>query len=549
MTIATPLLNEVGRQLGAVLAVHLNLERMDKIVLKQAGLEDSSRTYLVDRSNALVSAERFGEEQEFPQDVHSEGIDAAMQGIDGSGLYPNYEGAPVIGVYRWIGQWDVALLAEMDQQEAFAPAGDLAQVILLVGLILAGVLVAGVYLLARQIARPILTIADTAVQVAAGDLDRVARVEREDEIGVLAQAFNSMTAQLRQFIGTLEKRVAERTRELEQRSVQMEASAQIALEAAAIPDIDRLREEIVRLISERFGFYHAGLFVVDEVSRYAILRAASSEGGRRMLARSHRLRVDEEGVVGYAARRGEPQIALDVGVDAQVFDNPDLPLTRSEAVLPLNVRGRVIGVLDVQSTEEAAFDEDDVAILQTMADQVAVVLENARLLEETEDRLRETRTLLQRESREGWIRLGEERPAWGYVYDGGEVLPGQTAGEATASPGMNVPVQVRDQIIGHLNVALGDRTTTQEDTLLAQAVADQIGQALESARLYQEIQRRASQEQLIGEVTARVRQTLDIDTVLKTTADEIYRALEVDEVLIRLVVDEADERQPGRERT
>jgi GAF domain-containing protein len=204
----------------------------------------------------------------------------------------------------------------------------------------------------------------------------------------------------------------------------------------------------------------------------------------------------------------------------------------------------VIGVLDVQSTEEAAFGEDDVAILQTMADQVAVALENARLLEETEDRLRESRTLLQRQSEEGWIRLSTERPAWGYTYDGVDTVLAGAAGEETKSPGLKVPVQVRDQTIGHLNVALGDRTTTQEDMLLAQAVADQVGQALESARLYQDTQRRAAQEQLLGEVTGRMRESLEMEAVLRTAAEEMRRALGLDRVVVRLATPNTDEHSP-----
>ena len=202
MTIATPLLNEVGRQLGGVLAVHLDLDRMDKIILKRIGLGASGETYLVDRFNVFVSAEHFGR-QEFLRGVHTEGIDAALQGEDGSGLYLNYEGVPVIGVYHWLDMWELALLAEMHQQEAFASARQLALTIFLVGLISAGVLAVGVSLLARQIARPILAITDTAIQVAAGDLTPTAPVLTEDEIGVLARAFNLMTGQLRELYEAL----------------------------------------------------------------------------------------------------------------------------------------------------------------------------------------------------------------------------------------------------------------------------------------------------------------------------------------------------------
>jgi GAF domain-containing protein len=142
------------------------------------------------------------------------------------------------------------------------------------------------------------------------------------------------------------------------------------------------------LISKQFGFYHAGIFLLDERDEYAVLQAASSEGGRRMLERGHKLRVGEVGIVGHVASTGEPRVALDVGEDTAHFAHPDLPNTRSEMALPLKVQDRVIGVLDVQSTHEAAFSEDDVAVLQTMADQLATAIANARLFEQVQRRAR-----------------------------------------------------------------------------------------------------------------------------------------------------------------
>jgi len=545
MTIATPLLNEVGLQLGGVLVVHLNLERMDKIVLKRAGLEDSSRTYLVDRSNALVSAERFGE-QEFPQGVHSEGIDAAMQGIDGSGLYPNYEGVPVIGVYRWIGKWDVALLAEMDQQQAFAPAGNLAQVILLVGLISAGALAAGVYLLARQIARPILTIADTAVQVAAGDLDRVVEVKREDEIGVLAQAFNSMTTQLRELIGSLERRVAERTQDLEQRSAYLEATAEVGRAASSILETDQLIHQVVDLIRERFGLYFVGLFMLDASREWAVLQAGTGQAGQSMAARGHRIRVGE-GMTGWSIAHAQPRVALEAEEDAVRLVADELPDTRSEAALPLRSRGRVIGVLNVQHTEPGAFDEDTIVVLQTMADQVAVSLENARLFVESQDALDAARRAYGESSREAWADLFRAQPDVGYRSDEqGVTSIGRVATtpesepeiEQAASdlPELTLPITIHDQVLGTIQAhkADGDEAWTAGEIALMQALGEQLSVALESARLYQDTQQRAARDRLLGDVTARVRETLDVDTVLQTAVREIGEALNIAEVEVRM---------------
>jgi PAS domain S-box-containing protein len=181
---------------------------MNRIVLDRTGLGESGEAYLVDKSNRFVSEARFRSQQiEFPQGVHTQGIDAAVGGADGAGLYLNYEGAPVIGVYRWLNDREMALLAEMRQEEAFAPASRLAQIILLIGLSSAGLLAVGVYVLARQITRPILAMAQTASQIAAGDLTLTTPVMTEDEVGGLARAFNRMTEQLRALYESLEERL------------------------------------------------------------------------------------------------------------------------------------------------------------------------------------------------------------------------------------------------------------------------------------------------------------------------------------------------------
>jgi GAF domain-containing protein len=195
--------------------------------------------------------------------------------------------------------------------------------------------------------------------------------------------------------------------ETQRRATSLAAAAAVARDATAILDVDRLLEQTVQLISEQFGFYHAGVFLLDERDEYAILQAASSEGGRHMLKQGHKLRIGGGGIVGHVAQTGEPRIALDVGEDsiqdqdetAQGWDrsaplaHTDLPNTRSEMALPLKVQDRVIGVLDVQSTTEAAFSDDHVAVLQTLADQLATAIANARLFEQVQRRARRERLI------------------------------------------------------------------------------------------------------------------------------------------------------------
>lgn len=331
----------------------------------------------------------------------------------------------------------------------------------------------------------------------------------------------------------LEVQVEARTADLARRSAQLEAASQVARDAAAIREVRLLLQAAVDLISERMGFYHAGIFLLDD--RYAVLRAASSEGGRRMLERGHQLEIggagsgEPVGIVGHVAGSGQPRIALDVGEDAVFFDNPDLPNTHSEMAVPLLVGQRVVGVLDVQSVEPEAFSEQDVTVLQTLADQLTLALENARLLQETQERLQQISTLASERERTGWQRLAAERPAWGYTYDGMEVVPTEQAPAvdvaAGAEPELSVPLRVRQATVGRLDLGLEGRTPTSEEVELAQAVADRVGQALERARLFQETQHRAAQEQLIAEVTDKMRRAGDMDTLMQVAVREMAAAL------------------------
>jgi GAF domain-containing protein/HAMP domain-containing protein len=420
------------------------------------------------------------------------------------------------------------------------------------GLVIAATVLGTTLVAIRSIAQPVEQLTEVAARLAAGHLEERLHVEWTDEFGRLAAAFNDMGSRLQASYAELEQRVAERTRDLERRSVQLEAAARVAREAAVIQDIVQLLDETVRLISNRFRFYHAGIFLLDDKGEYAVLHAASSEGGQRMLARGHRLRVGQEGIVGYVTGRGEPRIALDVGADAVYFDNPDMPETRSEMALPLRARGEIIGALDVQSTEPNAFSHEDAAVLQTLADQVAMAISNVRLFQQSQESLEAMQRAYGELSVEAWRELIRARPELGERYDPQSILPtdsrwrenmklavhkGETVlGRDRSSPTLATPIRVRDQIIGVLEAykPTGVGEWTPEQIALLETLTDQLGVALESARLYEESQRRAVRERLAGEVTARIRETLDVETVLKTAVEEVRQAMELPEVVIRL---------------
>jgi GAF domain-containing protein len=355
---------------------------------------------------------------------------------------------------------------------------------------------------------------------------------------------------LRELTTELEQKVEERTKELgdtarrlEERSAQLQTAARIAREAVAIRDVDQLLDETVRLISDRFGFYHAGIFLLDETREYARLRAASSEGGQRMLARGHRLKVGEEGIVGYVTGRGEPRVALDVGVDAVFFDNPDLPETRSEMALPLQVRDEVIGALDVQSREPAAFSDEDVEVLRTLADQVAIAISNARLFQQAQEALEAERRAYGQFSREAWRRLFSSERQMGARYDPRGILPSEGDSPATEQATLAVPIEVRGQVIGVLDSYKQADTGgwTLDEVALMESLTHQLGVALESARLYEDAQRTLGEVRALNAIATTVSRSLRLDEVLHETLEQTLALTGCEVGLISLVEPTSDQ--------
>jgi len=361
-----------------------------------------------------------------------------------------------------------------------------------------------------------------------------------------------MSRRLRELVQGLEQEVVKRTADLERRARYLEATAEVAQGAASVLEPQELLTRVVTLVSERLDFYHTGIFLLDSTGEWAVLRAASSDGGQRMLAHRHQLRVGQESVVGYVIRRGEHRIVLDVGSDAVFFDNPDLPDTHSEIALPLRARGEIIGALDVQSTEPAAFSDEDVAVLQTLADQVAMAISNAQLFQQAQESLEAERLAHGEWSHEAWRELLRTQHDLGFLRDRRGISPvgdlqrpemktalrtGKTTRSATNATNLATPIRIRDHVIGVIDARKPDGAGewTEEQAALLETLADQLSVALESARLYQDTQRRAAREQLISEVTARMRGTLDLETMLKTAVQEVRQALGLPEVVVRLV--------------
>jgi GAF domain-containing protein/HAMP domain-containing protein len=458
--------------------------------------------------------------------------------VPGAGLHS--AGVVALETQSW-------LLAFFQPQEVFLePAARQTQAMAILAVVIAVVTAALAFVVARFLAGPITRLTAVAEEVAAGDLAARARVESGDEIGVLATTFNSMTAQLSETLRVLERRVEERTRGLQ-------TAAEVSRATTSVLDLGELLPQVVEVVQERFGLYYVGLFLLDEAGEWAVLRAGTGEAGQVMLGRGHRIRVGE-GMVGWSIANEEARIALDVGEDAVRLATEELPETRSEMALPLRSRGRVLGAMTVQSVEEAAFDEADIAVLQTMADQVAVAIDNARLFAEAQVALEAERRAYRELSREAWSELLRTRPDLEERYDPHGVLPtdGQwreefesavRQGRVVLSEGepstLAAPITVRGQIIGTIDAHKPSDAGrwTSEEIALVETLTAQLGLALESARLYQETQLRATRERLAGTLTARIRAATDVDGVLRAAVQEIRRALGASHGVVRMVTE------------
>jgi nitrate/nitrite-specific signal transduction histidine kinase len=413
-----------------------------------------------------------------------------------------------------------------------------------------------VIITARTISTPITKLAGAVEQVARGNFYERADIERDDEIGALANSFNSMADELQQLVTSLEGRVAERTEDLEKQATRLRVASEVARDAATARSLDQLLNRSAQLILDRFGFYHTGIFLLDHNREYAVLRASPTPAGQEMLARQHRLRVGETGIVGYVAATGEPRIALDTGADAVYFRNPLLPQTHSELALPLKVENRVIGVLDVQSDQPEAFKQDDIATLQIMADQLGTAIERTRLLQEFEQSLAEIERVYQRFTRESWQGFLEHQKAvGGYSFDGlrleplAEVSPEvrqvlkrgaavSSSGEGLQRATLSVPVKLRGQTLGVINVKLQGNNIPPDTAALVDEAAARLAFALENSRLIAESQQRASRERAIADASAKIGASRDTEQIMRAAIEELQNLLGDPEVAIQLKTDQ-----------
>ena len=370
--------------------------------------------------------------------------------------------------------------------------------------------------------------------------------QRQDTLQNLNTELQNREKELKNVQATLRQRVEERTAELEasaaqiqKRASQLEAIAHTARSAAVVKSLDELLPAVAQDIGSRFGFYHAGIFMLDEKREFAILKAASSEGGKKMLDRGYRLRVGQEGVVGHVAYSGNPRIVSNVGEDAEYFDNPDLPEAHSEVVLPLKFGDEIIGALDIQSKEVNAFSQEDLRVFSILADQVSIAIQNARSFEQAQRALSEAEAATSQLTGLAWKDFLETIRTRGYRYDGIKPEPVRKTSKKPAEDGnaLTVPVQLRGQTIGRLKLKTPSsaRKWTEDELAIIEATAERVALAMDDARLLEDAQKRAARETLLSGLAAKLGASFQLDSILRDTVEELGEALKGSTVTFQLV--------------
>jgi methyl-accepting chemotaxis protein len=394
-----PVLNE-NNEIVLIVAAQASQDQLNAIMAETTGLGKTGETYIIGEDKLRRTETRFLADLGVDTTILNErykvetiASTSVLEGKTGQDTFIDARGIPVLGIWSPVvinvqdatdpkeQIWGV--IAKLDESEALAPVNRLAGTLgLIIGLAVLGIGALAVSLGARFATRfvnPIISLTNTASQVAAGNMNLSAEVNSEDEIGTLSNAFNTMTSQLRDLIGSLEGRVAARTKDLA-------TVAEVGTATASILDTNRLLNEVVELTKERFNLYHSHIYLLDEKGENLVLTAGAGEPGRIMAAEKRSIPVSrEQSLVARAARERKGVTVNDVTQAPDFLPNPLLPNTRSELAVPMIVGANLIGVFDIQSDQVGRFAESDVNIQTTLASQIATSIQNARSFERSRE--------------------------------------------------------------------------------------------------------------------------------------------------------------------
>ncbi len=256
------------------------------------------------------------------------------------------------------------------------------------------------YVVTRSIAQPLAQLSAGAKALARREFDHRVVVAGDDELSQLSGVFNDSAAQLAELYDDLEEAVWQRTKalqenseELHHRYLQLEISIAVGQWATSILDLDTLLDQVVELIRERYGYYFVGVFLLDESGTHLRATAGTGDAGRLLCQRGFQLKIGQEGIIGWVAKHRRPLRIDEVSEDSRYIKIDIIPDTRSELALPLAIADTTLGVLDLQSDRSLAFRMEDMPVLQSLADQVAIAIQNATLYQREKHRRQLAETL------------------------------------------------------------------------------------------------------------------------------------------------------------
>lgn len=320
--------------------------------------------------------------------------------------------------------------------------------------------------------------------------------------------------------------------ELETRMEQVRMSSNAIRSVANAENVIELLDTIAKLISEKFGYYHVGVFILDEQKRNAFAQASSSAIGAELLGRAFRLSPDKTDPLSSVVTANQPAVMSDAEPKS-FFRDANFPLTRSRMILPLAIRHDVIGLLDIHSDQSQAISTHDAEIMQTLADLTAISFENIRLITETKSLISQLEINTAIQTKRTWTKLtSKQKPAYQYTPAG--VRPIFSPDKRVEAGDLLVPLMLQGQKIGTIKLKRKGNAShwSEREQVLVEKIADQVALALENSRLVEEAQRNALQDQMIANISTQIRETLDIEAVIRTASTELRRVFDLKEAEI-----------------
>lgn len=508
--------------------------------------------FLVTADGALISPEESRAQADIA--ANSSAVRRALSGEIGLETYRVSSDVPeVIGYFAPIPDTPLAFVVEA--QTSYAATTGRAYFdtrLFVIAAATVALIIVIIFFFNQIVAPPLARLRHATQSLSEGNFDvPVPDANRADEIGELAASFVSMREQVQSLIGDLEARIATRARD-------MSATQEISRFAVSQRDLQTLMDSVVNLIVERFAsVYHAQIFLLDNDREYAVLRASTGDVGQSLIARGHRLAVGSVSVIGQVTAQGRVVIARDTATSTVHRRNEFLPETVAELAIPLRVGNDLIGALDVQSKQRDAFNPDLVNVLQTMADQIAIAIQNARLYQESVRRLEEVERSNRIATRGVWqeymrgLRARQLSSETGthssdfsslreQAFATGQIAIGDVTQRNTIP--IAVPVKLRGQPLGAVEWEIPASQLDENKLQLAQDLANRLAVSLDNARLFEESQRATERERVVNDIAAKLTAQTDIDLILQTAVREVGQALRAPGVTIRLsrTTDEAN---------